>query len=185
MVYTFQVDTRRSIHNIALIGFMGSGKTSVGRALAELLGFDFVDTDELIEARAHKRITEIFEQDGESAFRELESRIVAELAEVRGKMISTGGGLPTHQSNLDSLKSHALVVCLWASPEKILERVGSQTHRPLLNVEDPLQQIRQLLNQRTPFYKQADVLVTTEGRAVREVAQQVATQFQMARKAHA
>lgn len=160
---------------------MGSGKTSVGRALAELLGFKFVDTDELIEAKARKRITEIFAQDGESAFRKLEAEIVVQLENSSGLMIATGGGLPTNQHNLDSLKTHALVVCLWASPEKLLERVSNQSHRPLLNVPDPLASIRELLEERTSFYKQADVLITTEGRPVREVAQQAAAQFQMAR----
>jgi shikimate kinase len=177
------VSNRRSIHNVALVGFMGTGKTTVGRALAELLEFKFVDTDELIEARTHKRISDIFEQDGEPAFRELEAQVVEELARGRGQMISTGGGLPTTQSNLDSLKSHALVVCLWASAEKVFERVKHQSHRPLLNTPDPLKSIRELLEQRTPYYKQADVLVGTEGRPVREVAQQVATQFHMARNA--
>ncbi len=168
------------MRNIALIGFMGSGKTSVGRALAELLGFRFVDTDELVEARVKKRITEIFEQEGEPAFRALEGAVVRELADAQGLVISTGGGLPTNPSNLDSLKSHALVVCLWASPEKIFERVGNQSHRPLLNVPNPLDRIRQLLELRTPFYKRADVLISAEGRPVREVAQQVATQYHMA-----
>ena len=177
------VNTRRSIHNVALIGFMGSGKTSVGRALAELLAFKFVDTDELIEARTHKRIADIFEQDGEPAFRELESEVVAELAAARGQMISTGGGLPTVQANLDNLKTHALVVCLWASADKLFERVKNQSHRPLLCTPDPLARIRELLEERAPYYKQADVLVTTEGRPVREVAQQVANQFHIARKA--
>jgi len=177
------VTTRRSIRNVALIGFMGSGKTTVGRALAELLTFQFVDTDEVIESRAHKRIADIFEQDGEPAFRDLEAQVVAELAGGHDQMISTGGGLPMIQSNLDSLKSHALVVCLWASAEQIFERVKNQSHRPLLNTPDPMSQIRELLERRTPYYKQADVLVGTEGRPVREVAQQVATQFHIARKA--
>jgi len=171
------------MRNVALIGFMGSGKTSVGRALAELLGFRFVDTDELIESRGRKRIAEIFEQEGEKAFRDLESKVVGELTDSAGLVISTGGGLPTNPSNLDSLKAHALVVCLWASPERILERVGGQSHRPLLNVPDPLARIQQLLEQRTPFYKQADVLVSAEGRPVREVAQQVASQYHIACKA--
>ena len=162
---------------------MGSGKTTVGRALAELLSFQFVDTDEVIENRAHKRIADIFEQDGEPAFRDLEAQVVTELAGGHDQMISTGGGLPTVQSNLDSLKSHALVVCLWASAEQIFERVKNQSHRPLLNTPDPMAQIRELLERRTPYYKQADVLVGTEGRPVREVAQQVATQFHIARKA--
>jgi shikimate kinase len=179
------VSSSRAIQNIALIGFMGSGKTSVGRALADLLGFRFVDTDELIESRAGKCITDIFKQDGEPAFRELEGRIVSELARLQGVVISTGGGLPTNPANLESLKTHALVVCLWAAPEKIFERVRHQSHRPLLNVPDPLARIRELLEVRTPFYKQADVLVTTEGRPIREVAQQVASQFHIARRSTA
>jgi shikimate kinase len=177
------VHAHRAIRNVALIGFMGTGKTSVGRALAELLGFRFVDTDELIEAQARKRIVDIFAQDGEAAFRQLEETVVADLTGSEGLMIATGGGLPTRQSNLDALKTHALIVCLWASPEKILDRVGTQSHRPLLNVPDPLARIRELLEERTPFYKQADVMITTEGRPIREVAQQVANQFHMARKA--
>jgi shikimate kinase len=176
------VQANRVIRNVALIGFMGTGKTSVGRALAELLGFRFVDTDELIETRARKRVAEIFAQDGEAAFRRLEESVVSELAGLDKVMIATGGGLPTRQANLDALKTHALVVCLWASPEKIFERVGTQSHRPLLNVPDPLGRIRQLLEERTPFYKQADVMIATEGRPIREVAQQVATQFHMACK---
>lgn len=161
---------------------MGSGKSSVGRAVAELLGFKFVDTDELVELRAGKRITEVFEQDGESAFREYESQVVVELGKAQCLTISTGGGLPTYQANLDSLKTHALVVCLWTSPERIFERVKNQSHRPLLNVPDPLGRIRELLTERAPFYKQADALVATEGRPIREVAHQVVTQFHMAQK---
>lgn len=182
MRYLMVVTSSRSIRNIALIGFMGSGKTSVGRALADLLRFRFVDTDELIESRAGKRITDIFDRDGEAAFRKLEAQVVAELADADGLVIATGGGLPTQVANVESLKCHALVVCLWISPEKIYERVKNQTHRPLLNVPDPLGRIRELLEARTPCYKQADVLVSAEGRPVREVAQHVMTQFYMARR---
>lgn len=185
LVTLFRVNQPRSIRNLSLIGFMGCGKTSVGRAAAELLDFEFVDTDELIEARNGKRIAQIFEQEGEAAFRKLEEQIVRELADSRRLIIATGGGLPTHQPNLDSLKQHALVVCLWASPEKIYERVKSQSHRPLLNVPDPPARIRELLEQRMPFYKQADVMVSSDGRTIREVAQQLANQFHLARKSAA
>ena len=94
-------------------------------------------------------------------------------------VISTGGGLPANPENLASLKTHALVVCLWASPEKIWERVKNQTHRPLLHDPDPQKEIRDLLAAREPFYKQADVLVNTDIRSVREVAQQVVHQFRL------
>lgn len=163
---------------------MGAGKSSVGRAVAESLRFRFVDTDELIEAKAGKTISEIFAQDGEPAFRELESEIVRSLTAYRATLISTGGGLPVNPAHLESLKTHALVVCLWATPEKILERVQSQTHRPLLQGPDPMARIKELLEQRTPFYRQADVLIATDGRPIREVAQQVVTQFRLARESH-
>lgn len=171
----------RQIHNLALIGFMGTGKSSVGRFAAAQLHYDFVDTDELIERRAGKSITRIFSEDGEPAFREFERQLVAEMVDWRKKVISTGGGLAANDANLASLKQHALIVCLWASPEAIYERVKHQTHRPLLQGPDPLGKIRELLGQRTRFYKQADVLVHTGTRSVREVTQQVLHQLHLAR----
>ncbi|HEY5042320.1 MAG TPA: shikimate kinase [Verrucomicrobiae bacterium] len=170
----------RHIVNLALIGFMGAGKTSVGRLVAELLGFDFMDTDDLIQARAGRTISEIFATDGEPAFRELERQVVEGLSTCRQTVISTGGGLPAFSENLAKLKSHALVVCLWSSPEKIWERVRHQSHRPLLLDADPQQKVRDLLAAREPFYKQADVLVNTDIRGLREVAHQVALQFRLA-----
>jgi len=166
--------------NLALIGFMGTGKTSVGRLLAEQLRFEFLDTDELIQSRTGRTINDIFAQDGEPAFRELERQVVDELATRQQTVISTGGGLPTQPENLTKLKQHALVVCLWTAPEKIWERVKNQSHRPLLHAADPQQKIRDLLAARAPFYRQADVLVNTDQRSAREVAQQIAFQFKLA-----
>ena len=170
----------RHIHNIALIGFMGTGKSSVGRMLAEQLRFTFVDTDELIEARTGKTISAIFDKDGEAMFRQLEKDVVAELSARKRTIISTGGGLGANEENLASLKTHALVVCLWASPEKIWERVRHQTHRPLLKEANPQAKIRQLLGAREKYYKEADVLLNTELRSLKEVAQQVLHQFHIA-----
>jgi shikimate kinase len=148
--------------------------------VAEQLHFTFLDTDELIETGTGKTIPEIFAQQGEAAFRQLEAKVVAELSTRSKTVISTGGGLPVNPANLASLKTHALVVCLWASPEKIYERVRNQNHRPLLHDADPLARIRHLLSVREPFYRQADVLVNTELRAAREVAQQIIHQFRSA-----
>jgi len=170
----------RRIVNLALIGFMGTGKTSVGRLVAELLDFEYLDTDEMIQAATGKTVTEIFKNDGEKNFRALEEKVVAELASRRKAVIATGGGLPTNPKNLASLKSCALIVCLWASPEKIWERVKNQSHRPLLHDTNPQAKIRELLAARAPFYKQADVLLNTELRSVREVAQQIVHQFRVA-----
>ena len=169
----------RRIVNLALIGFMGAGKTSVGRLAAEQLHFDYLDTDEMIQSRTGRSISDIFKADGEPAFRALERQVVGELAAKSRTVISTGGGLPVNPDNLASLKTHALVICLWASPEKIWERVKNQTHRPLLHDPDPQKKIRDLLAAREPFYKQADVLVNTDIRALREVVQQVVHQFRL------
>lgn len=171
----------RHIRNIALIGFMGTGKSSVGRLIADQLRYVFVDTDELIETRAGKSISTIFAEDGEASFREREREVVVELASRNRSVISTGGGLGADEQNLASLKEHALVVCLWASPGKVWERVRTQTHRPLLREADPLAKIRQLLAAREPCYKQADILLNTEVRSLKEVAQQVLHQFHLAR----
>ena len=159
---------------------MGTGKSSVGRLVASQLHFNFIDTDELIETRAGRTIADIFAQAGEEAFRQIEKQIVAELSRAHRTVISSGGGLAAQPDNLASLKEHALVVCLWASPELIWERVRHQTHRPLLNDPDPMGRIRTLLAAREPFYRQADVLVNTEMRSVKEVAHHVLHQFHAA-----
>jgi shikimate kinase len=170
----------RRIVNLALIGFMGTGKTSVGRLIAEQLHFDYLDTDEIIQTHTGRTIADIFKTDGEPAFRALEQKVVAELASRVKTVVATGGGLPTNPMNFTSLKTHALIICLWASPEKIWERVRNQSHRPLLQDADPQKKIRELLAAREPFYRQADVLLNTELRSVREVAQQIVHQFRFA-----
>ena len=174
------MQSHRQLVNLALIGFMGTGKTSVGWMVAENLKFNFLDTDEMIQARTNRSIADIFAKDGEAAFRALEREVVGELSTREKTVISTGGGLPTNLENLTELKTHALVVCLWSSPEKIWERVRHQSHRPLLHDPDPQKKIRELLAAREPFYKQADVLINTDLRSAREVAQQIELQFKLA-----
>jgi shikimate kinase len=171
------VQSSRDIRNLALIGFMGTGKSTVGRILSEQLRFRFFDTDAFIEERAGMSVESIFSRYGEAHFRDLEAALVRELDQASQCVISTGGGLGANISHLTSLKKHALVVCLWASPEGIYERVKGQTHRPLLNTADPLGKIRQLVQQREPVYKQADVLIDTELRSAREVTQKVLHHF--------
>jgi shikimate kinase len=174
------MEPARAYWNLALIGFMGTGKTSVARLLAEKLQFDFLDTDDAIEASAGKPITRIFAEDGEAAFRQLEAEFVRSLSDRRRTVIATGGGLAANPGCLDSLKAHALVVCLWASPETIWQRVRHQTHRPLLQTADPEARIRQLLAERDPFYRQADLLLNTEQRSPRQIALIVLNHFSSA-----
>lgn len=167
----------RQFKNIALVGFMGTGKSTVGQMVAGMLRFRFIDTDEMVEGMANKKIADIFVSDGEARFREYEKQAVQRLAQLSNTVISTGGGLVMNPENFASLKEHALVVCLWCSAETILRRVGHQTHRPLLRVENPLERIRALLEERAPVYRQADVLLNSEFRKPREVATHVAHQF--------
>jgi shikimate kinase len=170
----------RHIRNVALAGFMGVGKSSVGRLVAAELQFEFVDTDELIESRTGVKVSEIFALHGETVFRKFESDLVAEMTAWHGKVISTGGGLVVNPDNLASLKTHALVVCLWATPDTIYQRTKHQTHRPLLQGPDPLAKIRELLAAREAAYKQADVLVNTEQRSMKEIAAHVLHHFRAA-----
>jgi shikimate kinase len=172
----------RIIQNLALVGFMGSGKSAVGRLAAQHLRFTFLDTDELIENEVGKSIPEIFAQQGEAACRKYERDVVNALSGRRDTVIAAGGGLVADPSNLASLKTHALVICLWASPETIWARVRSQSHRPLLQTPDPQAKIRELLEQRAPAYRQADVQILTEFRSPKEVVQHVLHQFHLARK---
>jgi len=135
--------------NIILTGFMGTGKTTLGRHLAKVLGYDFVDTDEQIEAQTGQGITDIFARQGEAAFRQLETRLVENLAAKHELVIATGGGLVLNPLNVVLLEKSGLIVCLTAPPEDILARVSRQQHiRPLLQQADPLAKINELLAQR-------------------------------------
>jgi shikimate kinase len=179
------MDSKRNIRNLVLIGFMATGKSTVGQMVAGPLGFRFVDTDALIESRLGQSISEIFAKEGEARFRECERQLVAEMSQWTNTVIATGGGLAAHGDNLTSLKQHALVVCLWASPKTIWQRACRHGHRPLLRDPYPLQRIQDLLDTRIPFYRQADVLVNTELRPLKRVAQQVLSNFLLAQRSDA
>jgi shikimate kinase len=167
----------RRFTNIALVGFMGTGKSTVGQIAASMLHFRFLDTDLMIEGMAGRKIADIFLTEGEPRFREYERQTVAHLRTLERTVISTGGGLIANPENLASLRQHALLVCLWATPETIFKRVGHQTHRPLLRVENPLEKIRSLLLERAPFYRQADVLLSSDYRRPKEVASHVVHEY--------
>lgn len=180
MRYPRRMSKPREIRNLTLAGFMGVGKSSVGRLVAAELRFEFVDTDELIESRTGVKITEIFARLGEPVFRKFEGDLVAEMAGWSGRVISTGGGLVVNPDNLARLKAHSLVACLWATPETVYQRTKHQTHRPLLNDPDPVGKIRTLLASREAAYKNCDVLVNTEQRSVKEIAAHVLHNFRAA-----
>jgi 3-dehydroquinate synthase len=140
--------------NIILTGFMATGKTTVGKLLADQLGYDFVDTDKLIEERNGQNITEIFREQGEAAFREMEAAVARELGQKQGLVISTGGGLMLDPDNAAALGKSGRVFCLLATPKEILDRVAKEKHvkRPLLEVPNPMARIVDLLQQREENY---------------------------------
>ncbi len=156
---------------------MGVGKSTVGQILAATLEFDFLDTDRSIEAKTGRRISDIFEHEGESAFRDMETQLISELETSSGRVISTGGGCIVRSENLASLRRHSLIVCLWASPSTIYERVRHQTHRPLLQTSDSLAKIKELLELRRPSYQEADILVGVDFRGASDTARHVAGSF--------
>jgi len=155
--------------NIVLIGFMGCGKTEVGKILADKLGYTFIDTDSIIEKKMGKSISEIFHEYGEEHFRGLETGVVKELSGMRRCVISTGGGMVIHRENLLRLKKDGVMIWLKASPETIYGRVKSEHHRPLLRVEDPLQEINKLLGLREPLYAEADITIETDGLDIEKI----------------
>jgi shikimate kinase len=139
--------------NVVLTGFMGTGKSTVGRLLAVQLGYVFVDTDELIVARDGRSIADIFREDGQAAFRSWESRIAQELAGQSGLVIATGGRLMLDEGNAAALGGNGRVFCLTAAPETILARLQDDDgKRPLLDVPEPAQQIERLLEMRKERY---------------------------------
>ena len=147
--------------NIILAGFMGTGKTAVGRALAKRLGMKFVDMDDAIEEREGMRISEIFEKKGEPYFRCAEKIAVKEISSQPGLVIAAGGGAVIDEENVKNFKSGGVIFCLTATPDKILERTKGHIHRPLLNVSDPKEKITELLAKRAQYYARADHRIDT------------------------
>jgi len=163
----------RNITNIVLIGFMGTGKTSVGMRLAKILQMQFIDTDDIIEKDSGISISEIFSKMGEDHFRDLESRSVEKICKLSQHVIATGGGAVIREQNLRNLRSTGILFCLDATPEVIFQRTSGYSHRPLLNVDDPVSQIRKMLRAREPFYARADYRIDTSHLTVDQVTDKI------------
>ena len=149
--------------NVAIIGFMGAGKTTVARALAKRLNREYIELDTMIELKAGKSITEIFSQDGEIAFREFETEVTKDISSGRNLVIACGGGIILNQINIDRLREGSVIVYLDVSSRVLLTRVkNTETIRPLLNIEDKTSRINKLLGFRKPLYeKAADITINT------------------------
>jgi shikimate kinase len=163
-----------AFRGVVLVGFMGSGKSSVGRELARRFGAPFVDVDERIEAAAGCPIRDLFAAEGEPAFRRREKAALRDALSVKGRVIATGGGAFADEENRALLRSYAPVVHLDAAVETLLARLAGDHGRPLLRGGDPETVVRELLSRRNPGYRTADVTVRTDGRTVQEVAAEVA-----------
>jgi len=161
--------------NIALIGFMGTGKTAVGQILAEKLKLKFIETDTLIKEETGKTIPQIFADVGEEGFRELEIEAAKQAARKKKTVIACGGGLVLNRINIDRLKKNAVIVHLTASPGETLKRVQRQAgERPLLDVENPLEAIRDMIKFRRPFYERAaDIRINTNKMTPEAVAEEI------------
>lgn len=159
--------------NIYLIGFMGTGKSTVGRLLADRLGMEFCDTDAMVEKRAGKTIAEIFEDLDEDAFRGMETEILKEITGKGNLVVSTGGGIVVTKGNMEIMRSAGKLITLMASPEQIFERIKDDRGRPLLNVDSPLDEIKRLIYDRAPFYINTDYIVETTELSPEDAAEEI------------
>jgi shikimate kinase len=155
---------------VVLVGFMGSGKSSVGRELSRRLGAEFVDVDAWIEEGTGRPVRDLFAEEGEAAFREHEKAALREILAVKGRIVATGGGAFLDEGNRRLLKSYGTVVYLEAEVETILGRLSGDAHRPLLKGGEREKTIRDLLARRIAGYRLADHAVPTDGRTVGQVA---------------
>jgi shikimate kinase len=163
------------MNNIILIGFMGSGKTSIGTLLARKLSYDFMDTDQLIEKRAGKSIKEIFAAEGEEYFRKMETNEILAMEDyLQHTVLSVGGGLPIQAGNAEILRTLGTVVFLKAHTDTLKDRLSGDTTRPLLSGEELDKKITTLLQSREPVYeKAAHFIITTDSKSFEEILNEI------------
>lgn len=155
--------------NLYLTGFMGTGKTSIGREVAKALRYRFIDSDRWIEKTVGMKIPAIFEEKGEAWFREQERRFVDEGHPAEGCVVACGGGLVTIGETRRAVEAKGILIALFASPETVLERTSRNKNRPLLQTADPEARIRELMAQRDPVYRSIPLAVSTDGRSFSDV----------------
>jgi len=155
---------------VVLIGFMGTGKTKVGRALAKHLVWKFLDTDSIIEKKEGRRISTIFKDEGEAYFRDVESRVIRDVSRLKNVVISAGGGAILRRENIERLKKGGIIVCLGAKPMTILRRLKGDRSRPLLKGKNRLKNVRRLLMFRMPYYRAAaGHFIHTDGLTIHQI----------------
>lgn len=163
--------------NIVLIGLMGSGKTTIGKKIAKNLSMRFVDTDELIVQKAQKSIKLIFDEEGESFFRDIESEVVEEVSNQENIVISTGGGAVLREENIKNLKKNGTLFYLFAPAEELFKRIKDDKSRPLLNTENPVETLKIIQERREVYYNQADFKINTVGKSPKKTADEIINLF--------
>lgn len=170
--------------NIALIGFMGTGKTAIGEQLAKFLKMEFIELDEYIEKMAGKKISKIFKEDGEIRFREYEIEACKKISSKENIVIACGGGVVLNKINIDYLRQKSIIICLEASPEVIYERImkNGKEKRPLLSNPNPMKSIKDLLEFRAPFYKVAAQYTINTEKDTKSIIKEIIEIFQKEKK---
>lgn len=160
--------------NIVLIGFMGSGKTTVGRELALFMGYDFYDSDHVLEDTVKASIPEIFKEQGEQYFRSKEEEVIARLSEKNNCVIATGGGAVLNPVNTEHLQHNGLIIYLNADWKHVYDNVKDQSHRPLLQTENPKSTLMTLLDSRQKTYEDAsDVMIDVTGKSIMDIVKEI------------
>ena len=172
--------TKQRKPNLYLVGFMGVGKSSIGRRVARELGYRFLDSDYVIEKQEGRHIPKIFAESGEGHFRQLERVFIESGHPDEGCVVSCGGGLVVQDGMKELLREKGVVICLFASLESIVERTARNKNRPLLDVPDPAAKVRALLKEREPIYMAAGTCITTDGRSIPEVVRHMVRTYKSA-----
>lgn len=159
--------------NIAIVGFMGTGKTVVAKALAKELGMRYVGIDGLIEKKENRKISDIFSESAEEYFRKIESQAIEEVSKEEGAVIDAGGGAVIKEENIKNLKASGVIICLIASIDVIMARTGKHSHRPLLKVDNPRKKIEELLASRAKYYAKADHTIDTSDLSVPQIVEKI------------
>lgn len=164
--------------NIFLIGFMGCGKSTMARLLADELSMELVEMDETIEKEENRSINEIFATDGEIYFRDVESQLIVRIADQGGMIVSCGGGAILREENVENMKKNGTIIYLCATPETIYERVHNSTNRPLLNGNMNVPYIRELMEKRIAKYENAaDVTICVDGKEKIDILKEIQSLF--------
>ncbi len=161
------------MRNIVLTGFMGAGKSSVGRRLAGRLGAVFIDTDEIVADRAKMPVEDIFAGFGEEYFREMERAVIVEISNKEGCVIAVGGGAIADENNMRNLRKNGVIVYLRATPEEIIRRVCEGEGRPLLSGADIGKTVHELLEKREPLYMRADIVIDTTSKEICNIVDEI------------